>query len=226
MAEVAKNDENEAENEKWLGKLFDTNQILADSYPTTPYAANAFVNLGNKFYNQGSAPDIEASERISLYSQAIERYAQALKVPGISQETKTDADMYLRETQTALAYYEYKNAETVLNRARTALTDEIPDKTNEAIMAYQAIIDKYPKTKYADLSFLQIADSYLLIADSSKGAEAQEKYQKAIKAYDELWTKYQTAPPSDAQVSQAVKRAQQQIGVISNYLTDQKKRGQ
>ena len=226
LAEVAKNDENEAENEKWLGKLFDTNQILADSYPTTPYAANAFVNLGNKFYNQGSAPDIEASERISLYSQAIERYAQALKVPGISQETKTDADMYLRETQTALAYYEYKNAETVLSRARTALTDEIPDKTNEAIMAYQAIIDKYPKTKYADLSFLQIADSYLLIADSSKGAEAQEKYQKAIKAYDELWTKYQTAPPSDAQVSQAVKRAQQQIGVISNYLTDQKKRGQ
>jgi predicted negative regulator of RcsB-dependent stress response len=136
--------------------------------------------------------------------------------------------MYLRETQTALAFYEYQNAESVLNTARTAeiASGELADKANLAIAAYQSIIDKYPGTKYADLSHLQIADSYLLIADANQGADAKTQYEKAINAYDDLWTRYQATPPSDAQVSQAVKRAQQQIGIISGYLAEQKKRGQ
>jgi len=229
LAEVAKADGDEAGSQKWLNELFDTNQVLADNYPTSPYAANAFVNLGNKFYNQGSAePDIESSERMRLYTAAIERYTQAMEVPGISQDTKNDAGMYLRETQTALAFYEYQSAESVLNTARTAeiASGELADKANLAIAAYQSIIDKYPETKYADLSHLQIADSYLLIADANQGAEAKTQYEKAINAYDDLWTRYQATPPSDAQVSQAVKRAQQQIGIISGYLAEQKKRGQ
>ena len=229
LAEVAKADEDEAGSQKWLNELFDTNQVLADNYPASPYAANAFVNLGNKFYNQGSAePDIESSERMRLYTAAIERYTQAMEVPGISQDTKNDAGMYLRETQTALAFYEYQSAESVLNTARTAeiASGELADKANLAIAAYQSIIDKYPGTKYADLSHLQIADSHLLIADANQGAEAKTQYEKAINAYDDLWTRYQATPPSDAQVSQAVKRAQQQIGIISGYLAEQKKRGQ
>ena len=228
LAEVAKADGDEADSQKWLDELFDTNQVLADNYPASPYAANAFVNLGNKFYNQGSVPDIESSERMRLYTAAIERYTQAMEVPGISQDTKNDAGMYLRETQTALAFYEYQNAESVLNTARTAeiASGELADKANLAIAAYQSIIDKYPGTKYADLSHLQIADSYLLIADANQGADAKTQYEKAINAYDDLWTRYQATPPSDAQVSQAVKRAQQQIGIISGYLAEQKKRGQ
>ena len=229
LAEVAKADGDEAGSQKWLNELFDTNQVLADNYPTSPYAANAFVNLGNKFYNHGSAePDIESSERMRLYTAAIERYTQAMEVPGISQDTKNDAGMYLRETQTALAFYEYQSAESVLNTARTAeiASGQLAAKANLAIAAYQSIIDKYPGTKYADLSHLQIADSYLLIADANQGAEAKTQYEKAINAYDDLWTRYQATPPSDAQVSQAVKRAQQQIGIISGYLAEQKKRGQ
>ena len=57
LAEDAGGDE--AAKEKWLGKVFEVNETLSKDYPTSPFAAEAFLNIGNTYYNQGSATGTE-----------------------------------------------------------------------------------------------------------------------------------------------------------------------
>ena len=65
---------------QWHSKLYETNEVLIENYPNSPYTADALINLGNKFYNQGSNSDIGNAERIQLYQLAVEKYQQAMDI--------------------------------------------------------------------------------------------------------------------------------------------------
>ena len=82
------------------------------------------INIGNKYFNAGSEEGVEQSERIRLYQQAIEHYQRAIDTPGIGADSKSTAQGYLNDTANALAYYEYDQADKMLNEAKLASDDE------------------------------------------------------------------------------------------------------
>ena len=112
-----------ATKEKWNAKIFEINEILAKNYPSTPYAAQAFINLGNDYFNQGSIADIDNAERIRLYDLAVEQYRRALKVPGIDASSKNTASGYLVETETALASSFYIQSDSNFAKAKVTRGD-------------------------------------------------------------------------------------------------------
>ncbi|MEC7866727.1 MAG: tetratricopeptide repeat protein [Candidatus Poribacteria bacterium] len=206
----------EAESAKWSRKLFETNEVLAGKYPQSSYAGNAMVNLANKLYNEGSAPDIENSERIRLYKLAVEKYRAATEIGGIDAETKERAEQYVRETQNTLAYYIYTKAGDQLTTTRRAYSTGSPEEVEaleSAIAVFHDLIKTYPNTKYADLAYVQIGEAYMVMADKE-----ESYYANAIDTFDSLWKKYEVAPATDSQVSNAVKIAQRKISEIRAYL--------
>ena len=43
-------------------------------------------------------------------------------------------------------------------------------------------------------------------------------YNDALDWFDKLWRKYESEPPTNTQVTRALKRAQQQIASITSYM--------
>ena len=211
-----KNTDDEAEKEKWLDKVFEINEILAKNYPTSPFAAEAFLNIGNTYYNQGVLPEVEETERIRFYTMAIEQYEKALAVPGINAESKENAELFLRDTNRALSADVYIQATANFDRARVAAEDQQKEAVEQAIAGFQDIIRTYPTTKYADLSLVQIGEAYMLLA-----VENDEYYNDALDSFDALWSKYAEVPPSDTQVNRALTYSQSKITEITNYMRDQ-----
>ena len=213
---LEKNTENEAEKEKWLDKVFEINEILAKNYPTSPFAAEAFLNIGNTYYNQGVLPDVTEEDRIRFYTMAIEQYEKALAVPGINAESKENADLFLRDTKRALSADVYIQATANFDRARVAPEDQQREAVEKAIAGFQDIIKTYPGTKYADLSLVQIGEAYMMLA-----AENDEYYNDALDSFDALWSKYAEVPPSDTQVNRALTYSQSKITEITEYMKSQ-----
>ena len=212
---LEKNTEDEAEKEKWLDKVFETNEILAKNYSTSPFAAEAFLNIGNTYYNQGVLDSATEEDRIRLYTMAIEQYEKALAVPGINAESKESADLFLNDTKRALSADVYIQATTNFDRARVASEGEQREAVEQAIAGFQDIIKIYPTTKYADLSLVQIGEAYMLLA-----GENDEYYNDALDSFDALWSKYAIVPPSDTQVNKALRYAQTKITEITEYMKD------
>ena len=213
---LADSTDDEADSAKWRRKLFETNEVLAEKYPKSAYAGNAMVNLGNKLYNEGSLPDIENSERIRLYNLAVEKYRAATQIEGIDAETKSSAELYVRETENTLAYYVYTKAGDDLTKARYAFSTGSPEEVEaleSAIAVFQDLIKTYPSTKYADLAYVQVGEAYMVMADTE-----ENYYANAIDTFDSLWKKYADTPATDSQVSNAVKLAQRKIAEIRAYL--------
>ena len=213
---LEKNTEDEAEKEKWLDKVFEINEILAKNYPTSPFAAEAFLNIGNTYYNQGVLPDVTEEDRIRFYTMAIEQYEKALAVPGINAESKENADLFLRDTKRALSADVYIQATANFDRARVAPEDQQREAVEKAIAGFQDIIKTYPGTKYADLSLVQIGEAYMMLA-----AENDEYYNDALDSFDALWSKYAEVPPSDTQVNRALTYSQGKITEITEYMRSQ-----
>ena len=214
LAEVAGDDA--AAKDKWNAKIFEINEVLAKSYPNTPYAAQAFINLGNDYFNQGSVSDIENAERIRLYDLAVEQYRRALKVPGIDQESKGTASAYLVETETALASSSYIQTSDNFAKAKLTRGDAQKPALEKVIAEFNGIINAYPNTKYGDLSLAQIGEAYMVLADQD-----DNYYNDALDWFDKLWKKYETEPPVSPQVNKVLRRAQQQIASITSYMKSQ-----
>ena len=154
-----------ATKEKWNAKIFEINEILAKNYPSTPYAAQAFINLGNDYFNQGSIADIDNAERIRLYDLAVEQYRRALKVPGIDASSKNTASGYLVETETALASSFYIQSDSNFAKAKVTRGDAQRPAIEKVIAEFNEIINAYPNTKFGDLSHVQIGEAYMILAD-------------------------------------------------------------
>ena len=213
---LAKNAEaagNEADKEKWYGKLYEANEVLVQNYPTSPYTADACINLGNKHYNEGLAEGLEKAEVIRLYKLAIDRYNQALGIPGISAESKAQANDFVRLTSAALAADVYIAAHDNLDKAKLAAKNVRNAALEKVIVEFQDIIKTYPNTKYADLAHVQIGEAYIVLADSDN-----KYYNLAVDSFDRLWGKYGEQDPADPQVAQALDYAQSQINSILNFM--------
>ena len=202
-----------ATKEKWNAKIFEINEILAKNYPSTPYAAQAFINLGNDYFNQGSIADIDNAERIRLYDLAVEQYRRALKVPGIDASSKNTASGYLVETETALASSFYIQSDSNFAKAKVTRGDAQRPAIEKVIAEFNEIINAYPNTKFGDLSHVQIGEAYMILADQD-----DNYYNDALDWFDKLWRKYESEPPTNTQVTRALKRAQQQIASITSYM--------
>ena len=217
LSEAAEKAGDEEAQQHWYDRLFAANEALAAEYPNSVYTADALINIGNKYYNAGSEADLEQNERIRLYQMAIEHYQRAIDTPGISNDSKGTAQSYLTDTASALAYYEYDTATAQLDTAK--VTQNAADKTSaiEAVIAeFNKIIAAYPTTNYADLALVQIGEAYMVLADSDDAY-----YNNALDYFNRLWAKYETTPPVDTKVNQALTYAISQIQQIQNYMKSQ-----
>ena len=201
---------------KWLDEVFKINEVLAKDYSTSPFAAEAFINVGNTYFNQGSVPDIENEERIRLYKLAVEQYSKALGVSGINQKSKETAGLFLRDTVRSLSADVYIQVTANFDRAKVAPEDQRNAAVEKAIAEFKEIIKTYPTSKYADLSLVQIGEAYMMLANDN-----DEFYNSALDSFDALWNKYATVPPSDTQVNRALTYAQKQISMITDYMKSQ-----
>jgi tetratricopeptide (TPR) repeat protein len=213
LTEAAEKSGDEDAEQRWYDRLFEANEALAAEYPNSQYTADALINIGNKYYNAGSDQELEQAERIRLYQMAIENYQTAISMTGIGAESKSTAQGYLNDTANALAFYEYEQATTMLNEAKLAKGDEKNPSIEAAIAEYQKIVDAYPGTKYADLGLVQIGEAYMVLADSDDAY-----FNDALDFFNRLWAKYETTPPVDIKVNQALTYAISQIQTIQSYM--------
>ena len=213
LTEAAEKSGDEDAEQHWYDRLFEANESLAAEYPNSQYTADALINIGNKYYNAGSDQELEQAERIRLYQMAIENYQKAISTPGIGAESKSTGQAYLNDTANALAFYEYEQATTMLNEAKLAKGDEQNPSIEAAIAEYQKIIEAYPGTKYADLGLVQIGEAYMVLADSDDAY-----FNDALDYFNRLWAKYETTPPVDIKVNQALTYAISQIQTIQSYM--------
>ena len=213
LTEAAEKSGDEEARQRWYDRLFEANEVLAGEYPNSQYTADALINIGNKYYNAGSEQDLEQVEKIRLYQMAIENYQNAINTPGIGAESKSTAQGYLNDTANALAFYEYEHATDLLNESKLAKGDEQKPAVEAAIAEYMKIIEAYPGTKYADLGLVQIGEAYMVLADSDDAY-----FNDALDYFNRLWAKYETTPPVDTKVNQALTYAISQVQTIISYM--------
>ena len=213
LTEAAEKSGDEEAKQIWYDRLFEANEVLAAEYPNSQYTADALINIGNKYYNAGSEQDLEQVEKIRLYQMAIENYQNAINTPGIGAESKSTAQGYLNDTANALAFYEYEHATDLLNESKLAKGDAQKPAVEAAIAEYMKIIEAYPGTKYADLGLVQIGEAYMVLADSDDAY-----FNDALDYFNRLWAKYETTPPVDTKVNQALTYAISQVQTIISYM--------
>ena len=213
LTEAAEKSGDEEAKQRWYDRLFEANEVLAAEYPNSQYTADALINIGNKYYNAGSEQGLEQAERIRLYQMAIENYQKAINTPGIGNDSKSTAQGYLNDTASALAFYEYEQATNTLNQAKLAKDEEQKTITEAAISEYQKIIEAYPTTKYADLGLVQVGEAYMVLAQSD-----DMYWNDALDYFNRLWAKYETVPPTDTKVNQALTYAISQIQTIQSHM--------
>ena len=213
LSEAAEKSGDEEARQIWYDRLFEANEVLAAEYPNSQYTADALINIGNKYYNAGSEQTLEQAERIRLYQMAIENYQNAINTPGIGAESKSTAQGYLNDTANALAFYEYEVATNLLNEAKLAKGEDQKPAVEAAIAEYMKIIESYPGTKYADLGLVQIGEAYMVLADSDDAY-----FNDALDYFNRLWAKYETTPPIDPKVNQALTYAISQVQTIISYM--------
>ena len=213
LSEAAEKSGDEDARQHWYDRLFEANEVLAAEYPNSQYTADALINIGNKYYNAGSEQTLEQAERIRLYQMAIENYQNAINTPGIGAESKSTAQGYLNDTANALAFYEYEVATDLLNESKLAKGEEQKPAVEAAIAEYMKIIEAYPGTKYADLGLVQIGEAYMVLADSDDAY-----FNDALDYFNRLWAKYETTPPVDTKVNQALTYAISQVQTIISYM--------
>lgn len=216
LSEAAEKAGDETEKQRWYNRLFEANETLAAEYPASPYTADALINIGNKYYNAGSEQALEQAERIQLYQLAIENYQKAIDTPGISKDSKGTAQSYLNDTASALAFYEYDQATNMLDEAKLSRGEAQKPAVEAAIAEFNKIIEAYPTTKYADLGLVQIGEAYMVLADSD-----DVYFNDALDYFNRLWAKYETTPPVDTKVGQALTYAISQITTIQSYMKSQ-----
>ena len=213
LSEAAEEAGDAEAQQRWYERLFAANETLAAEYPDSKYTADALINIGNKYFNAGSEEDIEQSERISFYQQAIDNYQKAINTPGIGTDSKSTAQGYLNDTANALAYYEYDVANQKLNQAKLASDEEQKTEIEATIVAFNKIIEMYPTSKYADLGLVQIGEAYMVLANDDDAY-----FNDALEYFNRLWEKYEVTPPTDPKVSDALRYAQGKFQEILSYM--------
>ncbi len=199
--------------EQAYSKLYEINEVLADSYPGSKYTADALINLGNRYYNEGASDDVSKEDRIQLYRLAIEKYRQAAATPGISPGSKSTAEGFIKDTLDPLALGVYAQVSDKFLKAKVAEKDIQKAAIDDVISDFKELVKEYPTTRSADLALVQIGEAYMILAD-----EDDQYWNDALDYFDRLWVKYSEAPPVNAQVAKALRYAQSQVAMITSYM--------
>jgi len=191
-------------------KVFDLNEQLANQYPNSEYAADAFINVANNYYNQ-AVTVTDREQQKDLYKRAIDLYRRAIDLPGIKAESKMIAEDFLRETENGLAIELYSDGNRLMLEARQLKegSDERKQKLSEVITILEGLTRDYPNTPSADIAYDVIGDAYVEL----------EQWDKALKAFETLINKYPpNKPPVNNDVANAWKYAQSRYASIATYL--------
>ena len=211
---------------KWLAKTFETYETLVESYPSSPYAADALLLLDNRYYREMTVTE-KTDERLKRLNLAIEKYHQATMVPPVSASIKATAQHYLRHTKYTLAALLYNQASENLDQAKTLEGKAQRQAIKEVIAQFQHIINTYPKTpdvssnyaQAANLAYAQIGRAYLIL-----GAQDNRYYRNALDAFGTFQSKYPEEPPPPKgrkafrMVYTAFKYAQTQVKWIQSHI--------
>jgi len=207
---IASEETDPAKKQELEQKVFDLNEQLANQYPNSQYAADAFINVANNYYNQAVLAT-EREQQMEIYKRTIELYRKAVALPGIKADSKMLAEEFLRETEGALAIELYASGNTMMLQARQMKegSEERKQKITEALAALEGLTNDYPKTASADISYDLIGDAYVEL----------EQWDKALASFKTLIDKYPpNEPPVNSDVSQAWKYAQSRYATIFTYL--------
>ncbi|MCD6508683.1 tetratricopeptide repeat protein [Candidatus Poribacteria bacterium] len=203
---------------QYTDKVYALNEELVAKYPTSKYAGEAYINVGNKYYNDAIQPDVGVDKRIQLYEKAIEMYRKALQVPNVDPRVKAQAEGFLRDTEEAVAYDIYSKGLDMLDEAKRLKGEAQKKKALEVAKYFENLIQKYPNTTSADIAYIQVGTAY----------ELMEDWEKALKAYEALRTKYvdkttgkQIIPDSDS-VIKALDYATQRYALVYQYYISTK----
>jgi tetratricopeptide (TPR) repeat protein len=207
---IASEETDPVKKQEFEQKVFDLNEQLANQYPNSAYAADAFINVANNYYNQAAMATDPEQERAG-YERAIELYRKAIALPGIKAESKMIAEEFLRETENALAIELYSQGNTLSLQAKQMKegSEERKQKLSEVLAVLDNLVKSYPNTASADIAYDVIGDAYVEL----------EQWDKALKAFETLINKYPpNEPPVNNDVAQAWRYAQTRYASIATYL--------
>ncbi len=192
-----------------LSKVYELNEILANEYPDSQYAPDAFINVGNNYFNQGSNTDISSEERERFYRLALEAYQRASELPGIKPESQRLAKEYIVETEDLLTRDIYTRGKDMLDSAKLLADEARNQKLMDVIKVFEDLAEQFPNAPLADIGYIQIAESYVVM----------ENWEKAMEAYKYLLDKYPINKPAPyEQVQQARDYAEKRYTEIFVYL--------
>jgi tetratricopeptide (TPR) repeat protein len=223
ISEAAKEDPSKSDQyEENRRKMNAAYRELAEKYPQSEYAASAFLSVGNDYYNQAAAEDVTIEERTELYKKSLENYRKALQVPGTEAKMKMTIEAYVRETEELLAKDIYNTGAALVPLADTEAAREA-NKTNapKAIPYFKEVVETFPNTDFADLSYVQLGMCY----------EYLEDWENAENAYGDLIKKYtdengNPITPFSEGVVRALQYARERKGQIMAYRIALKARQQ
>jgi len=186
---------------------------LAAKYPQSAHAAKAFLSVGNDYYNQASQSNISIEDRARLYGLSLDNYRKALQVPGIEATTRMAVEGYARDTAELIARDIYNIGAALVPLANTDAERAVAkESAPKAIPYFDDVIEKFPKTDFADLAYVQLGMCY----------EYLDKWEESEKAYGDLIKKYtddngNPVTPFSQGVVQAVQFARRRKGDIMAY---------
>jgi outer membrane protein assembly factor BamD len=157
------------EKEEKYPRAFEAYQSLIDNYPNSPdfdKAVERQFNLANLYLN---------GERVKL-----------LGIPTIQSQDKA-VEMFTKVIANAPFSTYAPLSQFNIGQAR-----EKQDRTDEAIAAYLAVVEKYPTHDVADDAQFQIGYLYMKAAQS--GAQDTSSMQRAIEAFEDFLYQYPDSP--------------------------------
>lgn len=157
------------EKEEKYPRSFDAYQALIDNYPNSPdfdKAVERQFNLGTLYLN---------GERVKV-----------LGIPTVQSYEKS-VDMFTKVIANA-PYSTY----APLSQFNIGQAREKQDRADEAIAAYLAVVEKYPKHDVADDAQFQIGYLYMKAAQS--GAQDTSSKQRAIEAFEDFLYQFPDSP--------------------------------
>ncbi|MDA1191365.1 MAG: tetratricopeptide repeat protein, partial [Candidatus Poribacteria bacterium] len=190
--------------------VFATYERIAKDYPTSDYAAEAFLTVGDARYNQSI--DLQGQAKIARLEEAITHYRRASEHPSAQQNTRSTAAQYMEETSELVASLMFEPMEQRMNNALSAADQNAA--VLKSIAEFKKLIADYPKTSSAQIAWTKVGDAYVAI----------EQWQQALDAYNALLMIYvdrstgREMTPGDEFIARALTYARQQFRSITTYV--------
>ncbi len=141
----------------------------SSSHPNSERREYSDFMIGKSYYNLSPRFNIDqtytyrAIEQFRLY---MARYPNSDRI--------TEAGERIDELRNKLARKEFEAGEFYMRTGRY----------NAATVSYDLVIDRYPESRWAERALVRKIEAYVLYADNSIPARQEERYRKAVEAYD------------------------------------------